>query len=91
MTVPKTFQDVKKIMTAPLKYHIQGPQNRTHGPRQYMALQDIIFDEAGVSCSVFVKPGIVSIRTKDYADYVLARAALKGRTSSQIIRDVFYE
>jgi hypothetical protein len=78
-------------MNAPLKSHIQGPQNRTHGPRQYMALQDIIFDETGVSCTVVLKGGIVSIRTKDYADYILARAALKGRTSSRIIRDVFYE
>lgn len=60
--------------------HSFGQQN------QYEVLQAIIAREhPGIKCSVLVKPGIVSIRTADYGDYLLAKKAIKGRVSEEII------
>lgn len=70
---------------------VQGARNRAYGPLPYMMFQDIIFDETGVTCTVILKGGQISLRTKDYADYILAKKALKGRTSHPIMRDVFHE
>jgi hypothetical protein len=70
-----------------IKAHIQGPQNRTHGAQEYMKWQNIIFDTTGVSCTILVKPECISIRTRDYTDFILARSAIKGRTKLPIIRD----
>lgn len=75
-------------MPAPIKNHIQGDQNRTHGPMDYMIYQNIIFDETGISCTVVLKGGQISLRTKDYTDFILARSALKGRTKHPIVRDL---
>jgi len=55
---------------------------------QFKQLQDLIWDKAGVECSIVVKPSVVSIRTKTYVDFVMAKAAIKGRVSQPIIHDV---
>lgn len=65
----------------------QGAFTRGTGDRMYQQLQQIILDETGVSCTVLVTPHYVSIRAKDYPDYVLARKAIKGRVSVPIVRD----
>lgn len=56
---------------------------------EYMKWQNLIFDETGVNCTCLVKDGIISIRTRDYPDFILAKAALKNKTKLLIIRDVF--
>ncbi len=67
---------------------IQGNVNNSTGQRLYHELENWIFDTTRVSCTVFVRtPGHISIRTKDYVDFLLARDAIKGRTSKEIYRD----
>jgi hypothetical protein len=56
----------------------------------FQVLEDLIRDTCGVACTIRVKPNEISIRTKDYTDFVLARAAIKGRTSKAIRQDVFF-
>lgn len=63
---------------------IQGPSTR-HVHNAYEVLQDYIFNQTGVHCSVLVKPECVSIRTKLYSDYIQAKKAIKGRTSVDIV------
>lgn len=67
---------------------IQGPQNRTHGPMESMKWEDIIFDEKQVVCTVVMRGGMISIRAKDYTDFILAKSVLKGRTKHPIVRDL---
>lgn len=71
----------------PLKQHIQGNQNRTDGPMEYMKWENLIFDEKQVVCTVVMKSGTISLRTKDYIDFVLAKSVLKRRTKHPIVRD----
>ncbi len=66
---------------------IQGNVNNSTGQRLYHELENRIFDEAGVQSTVVVKNGHISIRTKDYADFLIARSVIKGRTSKEIWRD----
>ncbi len=67
---------------------IQGNVNNSNGQRLYMELENLIFDHAGVQCTVYVRtPGHISIRTKDYADFLIAKSVIKGRTSKEILRD----
>ncbi len=67
---------------------IQGNVNNSTGQRLYMELENLIFDHAGVQCTVFVRtPGHISIRTKDYADFLIARSVIKDRVSKEIYRD----
>lgn len=58
------------------------------GLKEYRRLEQLIFDKAGVNCTIRISDGIASIRTKDYTDYVLAAAEIRGQTSNKIIRDV---
>jgi hypothetical protein len=58
------------------------------GEEEYMHWQNLIEDKAGVKCTVVVKGGCISIRTKDYADYVMARAVIRQGTSKEISRDI---
>jgi hypothetical protein len=67
---------------------IQGPVNHGMGERKYQQLESLIFDKTGVICTILVKPGTVSIRARDYADYLLAKAAIKGQVSVSITRDL---
>lgn len=53
----------------------------------YEELQDLIRRETGVVCSVLVTPKVVSIRTKNYSDFILARKVIRGRVSVEIIWD----
>lgn len=57
---------------------------------EYMKWENIIFDETGVTATVILKGGQISLRTKNYADYILAKNALKDKTSHPIMRDVFH-
>ncbi len=67
---------------------IQVNVNNSTGQRLYMELENLIFDHAGVSCTVFVRtPGHISIRTRDYRDFVVARSVIKDRVSKEIYRD----
>ena len=54
---------------------------------EYEELQDLIRKEAGINCSIKVKPNCVSIRTKDYPDFVIAKSIIKGRVSKEVVRD----
>lgn len=65
-----------------------GANRATHA---YMVYQDLIFDEAGVSCTVVLKNGFISIRTRDLAEYYLAKSVLKKRCSTPIMRDVMHD
>jgi hypothetical protein len=57
-----------------------------HGADMYKQFQDLIFADSGVECSVVVGSHCISIRTKDYADYVIAKSVIKGRTGLDIVR-----
>lgn len=67
---------------------IQGASNKFHGKFEYEQLENQIEDKAGVRCSVFIKGGSIILRTKDLADYYLAKAAIRQTTSKEIIRDL---
>jgi hypothetical protein len=62
--------------------HIQARDHHQHNA--YEVLQDLIAMETKVRCTVRVEPGHVSIRTSTYADFLLAKAAIRGRTSQPI-------
>lgn len=62
------------------------PRNH-HQHNAYEVLQDLILNKTGVQCSVLCTPEFISIRGVDYIDFVLARAAIKGRTTVEIIWD----
>lgn len=67
--------------------HNQGPHcNKVFNA--YEQLQQTILDKTGVVCTILVKPGIVSIRTESLADFYLAKAAIKGMASGEIIRSI---
>lgn len=58
---------------------------------QYEQLQDLIWLEKKVRCTVVVTPDHVSIKTavpgnEGYSDFLLAKLAIKGRTCKPIIR-----
>lgn len=79
--------------------------NRTHRTRgihahnAYEFFQDVIFRETGIDCRVFVKnpgdcAGWVSIKTpgpqpEKYAQFLVARNAIKGMTELEIRHDFF--
>lgn len=67
---------------------IQGSSTRFQGKQEYEQLENLIEDKSGVQCTVIVKPSCILLRTKDYADYVLARKEIRGRTSKNIQRDL---
>ncbi len=76
-------------MSATQQYNRRQQQvNNSTGQRLYHELENLIFDHAGVQCTVFVRtPGHISIRTKDYADFLIAKSVIKGRVSKEILRD----
>jgi hypothetical protein len=49
-------------------------------------LEDLIWREQRVRCSVKVDPDMVKIRAASFGDYVLAKLAIKGRVSSEIVQ-----
>jgi hypothetical protein len=65
----------------------QGPTSHSEGTRAYEQFQQRILDKTGVACTVIVRPHNVTIRTATYADFVLAKAAIKGSVSVPILRD----
>ncbi len=62
-------------------------QVTNHRKAEYEILQELIFDKSGVVCTAMIKDRIISLRTKDYADFLIARSVIKGRTSKEILRD----
>lgn len=76
---------------------IQGAQYHGNKANDYQFLQDEIAKH-GVECSVLKTPVQISIRilrTKsqpsedDYANFLIAKTAIKGRTSLPIVIDIF--
>ncbi len=65
----------------------QGPTLRNEGEYEYLHLQNLIFDKTRVVCHVKVHKDLVNIRTKDYADFLIARSVIKDRVSKEIYRD----
>lgn len=63
------------------------PSPRYLAHSNYQALQDLIFEQAHVNCSVMVMEDRISIRAVNYADFLLAKAAIKGRTTLPIVFD----
>jgi hypothetical protein len=61
----------------------QGNHDRSTRARD--VLQDAIFANSGVHCDVKVEPDRVTIRTKEYADFLLAKKAIKDRTTVEIV------
>lgn len=49
-------------------------------------LEDVIAREKGVTCSVKVGPDQVRIRATTFSDYILAKSAIRGRVSAEIVR-----
>ncbi|MEY2500603.1 MAG: hypothetical protein QOI07_937 [Verrucomicrobiota bacterium] len=62
----------------------QGPHSHSGGVRLYERLQQQILDQTGIAATVIVRPHNVTIRTETYADFVLAKAAIKGGVSVPI-------
>lgn len=61
--------------------------SHSEGERAYERLQSEIQRKEGVECSVVVFPDRVSIRTATYADFLLAKRAIKGSVNLPICRD----
>jgi len=57
--------------------------------RQYLyeSLQEAVLEQAGVNCRIVVNGDSISIRTKDYTDYCLAKTIVKQRTGKEVKRD----
>lgn len=58
---------------------------------QWQEYEDLIQQETGVVCTIKVRPNSIGIRTRDLADFYLAKSVIKGRTSKEIVRDVLGE
>ena len=56
---------------------------------EYEEYQDLVRDKAGVTVAIKVFHDRISIRAKDYTEYVLARSVLRQRCSKPIVMDVF--
>lgn len=63
---------------------IQGASHSSFNP--YEVLQDAIYAATKIKCSVLVTPQYVSIRAASYADFVLAKAAIRSRVVVDIIQ-----
>jgi hypothetical protein len=59
---------------------------RFQGDQPYMVWQNLIWDECHVKCSVKVELNGISIRTESYADYCMAAALVRKRTSLEVAR-----
>lgn len=66
----------------------QSGFGRSAGEMEYQRFQQSILDKTGVLCTVMIRAGIVSIRTENYIDFILARSAVRGMTSLDIIRAI---
>lgn len=64
----------------------QSNFGRSNGEREYQRLQQLILDKTGVSCTVLCTPNYVSIKAGNYAEFVMAKAAIRGRVSVEIIQ-----
>ena len=51
------------------------------------ALENIIFDTHRIDVSLKVFPDRISIRSKDYGEYCLAKSAIRGMVSKPVVRD----
>lgn len=56
-----------------------------HQFNRYEVLQDMIARETKVICTVRVQPECVSIRCATYADFVMAKAVIRGRVSVPVV------
>lgn len=72
-------------MSKPLKNHIQGPTSHSTGGWEYSRLQELILFKTKVACTVLVTPGVISLRCANYADFVLAKGAIKNEAGSRQI------
>lgn len=67
---------------------IQGGMT-DHGRTPWQVLTDHIFDTCRVNCTIIIKPSVVSVRTRDLADFYVAKSAIKNMVGGhQIIRDL---
>lgn len=66
----------------------QGAFTRSDGEFEYQRLQEAILRKTGIACTVMVRAGKVMIQTESHADYYLAKSAIKGSTSGEIIRSI---
>ena len=66
--------------------NIQGPRILTFN--DYQGMEDVVKELTGVSVTIKCFPSRISIRANSYADYLMARSVLKGRTSKEIHYDV---
>lgn len=62
---------------------IQGPSSRST-LNLYEKLEDAIMTECGVQATVKITDELVTIRTTNYRDFVLAMKAIRGRVSQPI-------
>lgn len=53
----------------------------------YEILQELVREQCGVNCRIVITEDKVSVRTKDLADYYLAKAIIKQRVGKEIVRD----
>ncbi len=67
---------------------IQDPGRIRHEWDQAEQFKDIIWDRTGVRCEVVITKEKVILTTADLADYFLAKAEIKGRTSLEVCRDL---
>jgi hypothetical protein len=68
------------------KNPIQGFSARDQGHLPYMQWQNLIEEMCGVQCTVKVELKQISIRTADYADFVLAKSVVSKRTGLEVVR-----
>lgn len=60
---------------------------RVYQENAYEFFHDMIEQKAKVECTVFVSADTISLRTKSYADYVMAKSAIQGSTGLKIVHD----
>lgn len=65
----------------------KGVHPRYMAHSNYQALQDLILENCKVDCSVMIMEDRISIRAMNYADFVLAKVALKHQTILPIVYD----
>lgn len=53
---------------------------------EYQRLEELVNREAGIRCTIKVLPDCVSVRTADYADFVLAKSVLSRQVEKPIVR-----
>lgn len=70
------------------KNQIKEKSAKYYGDEEYMKWQELVREHAGVNVTIKCSPSRISVRSESYADYVLARSVLAGRTSKEVYRDI---